>query len=78
MRQTEEEKRFRIRRYGKAELGLLYAPERSKHNAWDAVKTWINQCQPLSEALLAAGLTVHTRVLSPRQVELIIQHLGEP
>lgn len=78
MRQPEDEKRFRIRRYGKAELGLLYAPERSKHSAWEAVKSWIDRCQPLSEALLEAGLTTHTRVLSPRQVELIIQYLGEP
>ena len=69
---------FKIRSYSKAELGLLYAPQRNKHNAWEAVKNWIDRCQPLSEALLSSGLTGSTRVLSPRQVELIVQHLGEP
>ena len=69
---------FKIRSYSKAELGLLYAPQRNKHNAWEAVKNWIDRCQPLSDALLSSGLTLSTRVLSPRQVELIVQHLGEP
>lgn len=69
---------FRIRSYSKAELGLLYAPQRNKHNAWEAVKNWIDRCQPLREALLNSGLTASTRVLTLRQVELIVRYLGEP
>jgi len=44
----------------------------------EAVKNWIDRCQLLNDALLSSGLTVSTRVLSPRQVQLIVEHLGEP
>ena len=75
---TEHTERFRIRSYSKTELGLLYTPHCGKEHAWRIMHRWITRCQPLNEALLATGITPSTRILSPRQVELIVEHLGEP
>jgi len=78
MVQTEQTERFRIRCYSKTELGLLYTPHCRKEHAWRVMRNWIIRCQPLNEALLATGLTPSSRILSPRQVQIIVEHLGEP
>ena len=78
MAQTEQEERFRIRCYSKTELGLLYTPHCTKKHVWRVMHNWIIRCKPLNEALLATGLSPSSRILSPRQVQLIVEHLGEP
>ena len=42
------------------------------------MRNWIVRCKPLNEALLATGLTPSSRILSPKQVQLIVEYLGEP
>ena len=71
-------KDFQIRSYSKTELGQLYAPHTCKKNAWRVVSRWIEQCRPLQESLRATGLSTHTRNLSPKQVQIIINYLGVP
>jgi len=78
MAQTEQTEQFRIRCYSKTELGLLYTPHCTKKHVWRVMHNWIIRCKPLNEALLATGLSPSSRILSPRQVQLIVEHLGEP
>jgi len=78
MEKTEKTERFIIRPYSKSELGMLYVPTHNAKSAWQVVRRWIDHCQPLSEALAATGLTNRNHILSPRQVRLIAEHLGEP
>lgn len=69
---------FKIRAYSKTELGMLYAPNRAKHNAWRVVNNWIDHCVPLAQELKNSGLSLNARILSPRQVQIIVNYLGEP
>ena len=78
MEKTEKTERFIIRPYSKRELGMLYVPTLCPKHAWQVVRRWIDRCKPLSEALAATGLTNRNHILSPRQVRLIAEHLGEP
>jgi len=78
MIQTERAEPFRIRCYSKTELALLYTPNRKKEHVWRMMHNWILRCKPLNKALKESGLTPSTRILSPRQVQLIVEHLGEP
>ena len=78
MEKTEKTERFIIRPYSKRELGMLYVPTLCPKHAWQVVRRWIDRCKPLSEALAATGLTKRNHILSPRQVRLIAEHLGEP
>ena len=78
MEERENPGRFVIRPYSKSELGMLYVPTLCPKHGWQVVRRWIRRCKPLSEALAATGLKEHNRMLSPRQVRLIAEHLGEP
>lgn len=62
----------------KRELATLYAPELEPHAAVNRLTRWI-ACNPsLALALRSAGYRKTQRLLSPRQVGLIVEHLGEP
>jgi hypothetical protein len=78
MEDRKELDKFVIRPYTKTELGKLYSPTASPQRAWQTVHRWIERCKPLSAALKEAGLKNRDRLLSPRQVRLITQYLGEP
>ena len=78
MNSTTKLDTFVIRPYTKTELGLLYTPTLSPQCARQSLRRWINHCKPLSTALKESGLKHRDHILSPRQVRLIAQHLGEP
>ncbi|MDD4822703.1 MAG: DUF4248 domain-containing protein [Bacteroidales bacterium] len=78
MRQSEPIEPFRIRCYSKTELALLYTPNRRKEHVWRMMHNWITRCKPLHKALIESGMKPSTRILSPRQVQLIVEYLGEP
>ena len=40
--------------------------------------SWIHRCSPLLTALQAIGYRKTSRYLSPREVSLIVDYLGEP
>ena len=70
---------FVIRAYTKKELALCYFPmAENPHSAVNRLMAWINRCEPLSMALSAQGYKKMARWFSPKEVRLIVEHLGEP
>jgi len=62
----------------KTELAQMYLPEATPAVARRKLNEWILRNQSLTAALLQTGYGHSTRMLTPAQVRLIIQHLGEP
>ncbi|MBP1613624.1 MAG: hypothetical protein H6Q13_1072 [Bacteroidetes bacterium] len=62
----------------KTELAQMYLPEATPAVARRKLNEWILRNQPLALALAHTGYTHSTRMLTPAQVRLIIQYLGEP
>ena len=70
---------FEIHSYSKKELSLLYFPTAyTPHSAVNHLMNWINRCEPLRQALEAQGYQKRSKWFSPREVRLIVEHLGEP
>ena len=69
---------FTIRSYTKKELALTYFPASDPHVAVNRLMSWINRCKPLHEALLDQGYQKTSKWLSPREVAIVVEHLGEP
>ena len=69
---------FTIQPYTKKELALLYFPTATPHVAVNRLMSWISRCKPLHDALLDQGYRKTTKWLSPREVKLITEYLGEP
>lgn len=68
---------FIIRAYGLQELALLYFPRSTPKSASAQLKRWI--CHPsLLSKLTAAGYYNGQKILTPRQVEIVVEHVGEP
>jgi hypothetical protein len=72
------EKEFQIRCYPFVELAQLYFANTSKRSASRQLKKWIDLNKNLSEKLYVDGLGKTLRILSPAQVKLIVEVLGEP
>ena len=64
--------------YSMKELAGLYFPPRSPRVATTQLRRWINRNNDLTEALAQTGLKKGQRLLTPRQVALILEYLGEP
>lgn len=69
---------FTIQSYTKKELALLYFPSATPHVAVNHLMSWISRCKPLHDALLDQGYQKTTKWLSPHEVKLITEYLGEP
>ncbi len=76
MRQITEN--FVLRSYDKIELARLYSPGRSDGAALQTLYRWINQCQPLKQALQSKGYHPHRKRYLRSEVEQIVAYLGEP
>jgi hypothetical protein len=72
------EKGFVIRSYGYGELALLYFPNSTKKSATTQLRRWIRRNQELRNTLVKQGFAERQRILTPRQVEVVVQFLGEP
>lgn len=68
---------FKIRAYGLQELAMLYFPNNTPRSASNQLKRWMGKTL-LSRKLLAAGYESGQKILTPRQVGLIVDHVGEP
>ncbi len=68
---------FKIRAYGLQELAMLYFPNSTPQSASNQLKKWMKK-EPLQAKLLDAGYTSGQKILTPRQVEVIVGHVGEP
>ena len=60
------------------ELALAYAPDLSEASARKRLREWLHFSPELMERLQAAGYRERQRVLTPKQVKIIMEHLGEP
>ena len=74
MRQQE----FKIRTYGRMELAQTYFPTLLALSAWNKLKRWIDNCPQLKKRLAELTANPKARTWTPRQVEAIVEMLGEP
>lgn len=68
---------FTIRAYGLQELAQLYFPNSTPQSASNQLKKWMNK-EKLLVKLATAGYEAGQKILTPRQVEVIAGHVGEP
>lgn len=68
---------FVIRAYGVQELALLYFPHNTPQAASAQLKKWIKR-PPLLHLLLTAGYHSGQKILTPRLVEILTEHIGFP
>ena len=78
MKNTNNENNFPRRCYSKKQLATLYFPDTTPDTSVRHLFAWIKRCRPLMEQLLSLGYRPAQRVLSPAQVGVIIDFLGEP
>ena len=69
---------FKIRSYGYGELALLYFPNSTKKSASVQFRRWIQVNLALKNKLETFGYISGQKLLTPKQVEVIIQFIGEP
>lgn len=69
---------FKFRTYGWQELAILYAPELTSESAGKRLSKWVAYNPQLTEALQCAGWRKGKKILTPLQVKVLIQYLGEP
>lgn len=72
------EKEFVIRSYGYCELAMLYFPNSTKKSASAQLGRWIRVNLNLKNQLTEMGLKPKKKILTPGQVKLIVEFLGEP
>lgn len=69
---------FIIRPYTKKELAMNYFPNSLPRTAVNHLMAWIARCPELVDELAHAGYVTNAKSFTPRQVGLIVKHLGEP
>lgn len=75
---TENDIIMEIKTYTKKELALMYSPYATPAVASNKLARWIKRCLPLFKELQACHYHVSDKTLTPKQVALIVQYLGEP
>ena len=70
---------FEIRTYGKSELAMLYFPNaETTKGALSNLSFWIRSNKKLVKELRKCGKPPKSKSYTPREVALIIHHLGPP
>ena len=69
---------FKVRAYGFGELAQLYFPTITKKSASAQLGNWIRINSTLKNQLKEFGFIAGKRILTPKQVEIIVNILGEP
>lgn len=72
------EKEFVIRSYGYCELAMLYFPNSTKKSASAQLGRWIKQNQKFHNQLIEIGFKKGKKILTPKEVNLIVTNFGEP
>ncbi len=70
--------KFKIKSYGYGELAQMYFPTITKQSATVQFRRWIRINNKLLDELGLAGFKRYQKMLTPKQVEIIIRHIGEP
>lgn len=68
---------FEIHAYGLQELAMLYFPNSTPQAASNQLKKWMSK-EKLLARLIDAGYTSGQKILTPRQVGIVVGHVGEP
>lgn len=76
--EEEEEEKWKNRSFSWLELGILYSPTITPAAASRRLKAWVLANKFLIALLSAAGWNRKQRVMTPRQVECIVEILGRP
>lgn len=71
-------KQFKIKSYGWQELAMCYSPGILPKSASRRLKRWVMHSAETVQRLIALGWKVGSRVLSPPQVQVIVDLLGYP
>lgn len=74
----ESEDRFIVKGYGKGELAMLYMPGICRSGALKQFNRWIERNARLTAELTETGYDGTERIFTPKQVELIVEYIGEP
>lgn len=72
------ESNFERKVYGWQELAILYAPGLTPHSASRRLTQWVVVNKELYDRLVRSGWIKGTRLISPLQVGIIVEYLGEP
>ena len=72
------EEEFKIRTYTKVELACLYNPDMAIPGALRTLSRWMSGSNRLSEELSLLEYKKRNRTFTPRQIKVIVEHLGEP
>ena len=72
------DEQFKIKSYGYGELALLYFPNSTKKSASVQLGRWIKFNESLKDLLRNNGLKKGQKILTPKQVEIIVLIIGEP
>lgn len=62
----------------KRELARLYSPNVCPKSALRLMNAYIHRAEGLLSALEATGYSHHARHFTPKQLALVLEHLGEP
>lgn len=68
---------FKTHAYGLQELATLYFPNSTPQAASNQLKKWMSK-EKLLAKLAEAGYEPGQKILTPRQVAVIVEHVGEP
>ena len=71
-------KEFEIRTMGFGELAQLYNPNIKPSSASFMLRKWISNNKSLQTELRDQGFRRYAKVLTPKQVKTITEHLGVP
>lgn len=69
---------FRIKAYGLQELGQMYFQTSTPRSASAMLKKWIKRNPELLANLTRAGYFNGQRILTPKQVRIIVEYLDPP
>jgi hypothetical protein len=72
------EEPFKIRAFGFGELAQLYFPSITKKSASAQLRRWIVTSSTLLPLLINFGYKPGNRLLTPLQVKVIVDEIGEP
>lgn len=64
--------------YSHKELAALYFPDILPESASTQLSRWIHRDEELWNELRHAGYTKKQRLYTPRQVAILMDHLGDP
>lgn len=72
------EENFKLRTYAFGELAKLYFPNVAHKSASKQFRKWLNIHTRLQQRLADSGYQLCQRIITPAQVKIIIEELGEP